>query len=211
MKHNITVFLYGFSEYNQIKPNPTEELLRRIQKYRFHGAEIIIKILEVSYSKVKNGLYNVFEDETFDIVIGFGACPGCTGFRLEKTAFNRVKSSLQGVDGQRIKNGKIIKGGIDAIDTNLDLGKISNVLLDESVPCYISNMRDLYICNYSYYIVAHYIKNLRKRVKYIFIHIPLTSEYVCREKKKIASLPLSLMIIGAKVVIKEVIKQFKRE
>ena len=128
MKKVTNILLYGFSKYDIIEDNPSEQLVKTLEKLQIDRVKIDTLILEVSYKNLQKNLIEKLNQISYDIILGFGAAPGSIALRLERVAFNLIDTPSPDIDGRQIQNKKIKEKGAEAISTNLDLYKIRNIL-----------------------------------------------------------------------------------
>jgi pyroglutamyl-peptidase len=144
------LLIYGFGPYREFPENITEKILRRLP--RRSGLKKIV--FPVRF--YKRQFINAVKNHEPDVILGLGQCSRGQRLRIESRAKNRKRNS------PKEKARPIIVGGPQRLGTNLKLA-----LNGES-----SNNAGDYVCNYSMYVILHFIKRHRLPIRYGFIHIP---------------------------------------
>jgi len=144
------LLLYGFGPYREFPDNITEKILHKFPQRR--GLKKIV--FPVRFRKRQ--FINAIKNYKPDIILGLGQCSRGQRLRIESRAINRKRNS------QKEKARPVVAGGPQKLATNLKLA-----LNGES-----SNSAGQYVCNYSMYVMLHFIKRHRLPMRYGFIHIP---------------------------------------
>jgi pyroglutamyl-peptidase len=144
------LLIYGFGPYREFQENVTEKILRRLP--RRSGLKKIV--FPVRFHKGQ--FVNAVKKHKPDIILGLGQCSRGQRLRIESGAKNSKRNN------PNEKARPIVAGGSARLRTNLKLA-----LSGES-----SNNAGEYVCNYSMYIMLHFIKRHRLSIRYGFIHIP---------------------------------------
>jgi pyroglutamyl-peptidase len=149
------LLIYGFGPYREFADNITERILGKFPQRK--GLKKIV--FPVRFRKRQ--FINVVKDYKPDIILGLGQCSRGQRLRIESRAKNRRRNN------PKEKARPIIAGGPRSLGTNLRLA-----LNGES-----SNNAGEYVCNYSMYVMLHFIKRERLPIRYGFIHIPYPYDY----------------------------------
>jgi pyroglutamyl-peptidase len=149
------LLIYGFGPYREFADNITERILGKFPQRK--GLKKIV--FPVRFRKRQ--FINVVKDYKPDIILGLGQCSRGQRLRIESRAKNRRRNN------PKEKARPIIAGGPRSLGTNLRLA-----LNGES-----SNNAGEYVCNYSMYVMLHFIKRQRLPIRYGFIHIPYQYDY----------------------------------
>jgi pyroglutamyl-peptidase len=149
------LLIYGFGPYGEFQENITEKILRRLP--RRSGLRKIV--FPVRFHKRQ--FINAVKNHEPDVILGLGQCSRGQRLRIESRAKNRKRNS------PKEKARPIIAGGPQRLRTNLKLA-----LNGQS-----SNNAGEYVCNYSMYVMLHFIKRHRLPIRYGFIHIPYTYDH----------------------------------
>jgi pyroglutamyl-peptidase len=152
---SMRLLIYGFGPYREFPDNITEKILRRLP--RRSGLKKIV--FPVRFHKGQ--FVNAVKKHKPDVILGLGQCSRGQRLRIESRAKNGKRNT------PKEKARPIIAGGPQRLGTNLELA-----LSGES-----SNNAGEYVCNYSMYVMLHFIKRHRLPIRYGFIHIPYRYDY----------------------------------
>ena len=146
------IIIYGFKPYNGYKTNISEKVVKKVRN-RKNLKKIVFKV-EFNRSSFVNWIKKVRPA----IIIGLGQTSKGRKIRIERRAINL-----------RRKEGKkdfttISKRGSRYLFVNLKLQKEDYLR--------VSYDAGKYVCNYSMYVIAEFLKTLGKKVKFAFVHIP---------------------------------------
>ena len=144
------LLMYGFGPYREFSDNITEKILQRFS--RRNGLKKIV--FPVRFHKGQ--FVNAVKKHKPDIILGLGQCSRGQRLRIESRAKNRKRNT------PNEKARPIVAGGSARLRTNLKLA-----LSGES-----SNNAGEYVCNYSMYVMLHFITRHRLPIRYGFVHIP---------------------------------------
>jgi pyrrolidone-carboxylate peptidase len=147
--------MYGFGPYREFADNITEKILGKFPQRR--GLKKIV--FPVRFRKGQ--FISAVKNYKPDIILGLGQCSRGQRLRIESRAKNRKRNN------PKEKARPIIAGGPQRLSTNLKLA-----LNGEP-----SNNAGEYVCNYSMYVMLHFIKRQRLPIRYGFIHIPYQYDY----------------------------------
>jgi pyroglutamyl-peptidase len=149
------LLIYGFGPYRDFQENITEKILRRLP--RRSGLKKIV--FPVRFRKRQ--FINAVKNQEPDVILGLGQCSWGRRLRIESRAKNKRRN------GPKEKARPIAAGGPQRLRTNLKLA-----LNGES-----SNNAGEYVCNYSMYVMLHFIDRHRLPIRYGFVHIPYRYDY----------------------------------
>jgi pyroglutamyl-peptidase len=144
------LLIYGFGPYWEFPDNITEKILRQLP--RRSGLKKIV--FPVRFHKRQ--FVSAVKKHKPDVILGLGQCSYGQRLRIESRAKNRRRN------GPKDKARPIIAGGPQRLSTNLKLALNGE----------FSNNAGEYVCNYSMYVMLHFIKRHRLPIRYGFIHIP---------------------------------------
>lgn len=142
-----------------------------------------------------------------DIIISLGLAAGEAAVRVERFALNIQDYGIKDNAGRRPEGKKIKEDGPAAYFVTSDPVKLAAAIRRAGVPAYVSNHAGAYVCNTLMYEALHAAAASGLKIKFAFIHLPLTTEMALREKpgKTIPpSLPLSLLVKAVEAAIKAI-------
>jgi pyroglutamyl-peptidase len=149
------LLIYGFGPYREFADNITEKILGKFPQRK--GQKKIVFAVRFR----KRQFISAVKNYQPDIILGLGQCSRGQRLRIE----SRAKNSRRNNPKEKVR--PIIAGGPQSLRTNLRLA-----LNGES-----SNNAGEYVCNYSMYVMLHFIKRRRLPIRYGFIHIPYQYDY----------------------------------
>jgi len=174
------IYLTGFGPYQEIKKNPTEDLVEHLfqNKTNFETSKSKIEFsesfdVEVDYinknfKHIINSVnqYNKNKNE-LHLIISYGLYVDGTEINIETQSTNFIN------DGNKIKQ-KINKNYKEKYIKSLtEVEKIVQIINKENlVKCSVSNDAGDYLCNYIYYKTIEFCKQYDNVIS-LFIHIPL--------------------------------------
>lgn len=200
------ILLYGFSRYLGFSRNPSGELVRELSALSWPGIRITPHVFKVSYEEVQNRIPRLLGKDSYDAVVGFGLAAGSSRIRLEQIARNLCDSPQPDQDGKKRLKKAILKHQKSVYRSTVKLSDMRMSLLKENIPAVVSRDAGGYLCNFTYYLMAHHLIQHRREVPNLFVHIPFSSEIVCRQDLEYPSLPQAMFVRAGKVIIKNLDK-----
>ncbi|MBN2824575.1 MAG: pyroglutamyl-peptidase I, partial [Campylobacterales bacterium] len=166
----LRVLISGFETFGGFKHNPTELMVKQIQKGALKLENMSIKaiVLPVTYFQSWEVLKKEMEAYQPDIVLAFGYAPSSSGVRLERLSHNYDRGSRDNAGVSH--RGKIIKEDAnETIPAKLPLESLQSYLQKQGFKVSTSQDAGGYICNHLFYYLMHYIQD--KQIQGGFIHI----------------------------------------
>ncbi|HEU4343916.1 MAG TPA: hypothetical protein VFU31_20370 [Candidatus Binatia bacterium] len=146
------ILIYGFGPYRHYNENVTEQIVRRLPGRRW------LKKLIFPVRFHKGQFIRAIKQHQPDVILGLGQCSRGRHLRVERRAVNKRREYR----GEKPR--PIVSTGARKLFTNLDLKlrgqTTSSVDAGE------------YVCNYSMYVVLHFVKRRRSPARFGFIHVP---------------------------------------
>ena len=146
------VLVYGFGPYRYFQENVTKKILRQLPKQK-HLKKVIFPV------KFHQGQFtHAIKKFNPDVILGLGQCSRGRLLRIEARAVNKRRNE------RKEKTRPIVPSGSRMLLTNLrfNLGPAGRP----------SNNAGDYVCNYSMYVILHFLKRRRLPIPFGFIHIP---------------------------------------
>jgi pyroglutamyl-peptidase len=151
----LRLLIYGFGPYREFTDNITEKILGKFPQRK--GLKKIV--FPVRFRKRQ--FINAVKNYKPDMILGLGQCSRGQRLRIEARAKNSRRNN------PKEKARPIITRGPQGLRTNLELALNAEA----------SNNAGEYVCNYSMYVMLHFIKCRRLPIRYGFIHIPYRYDY----------------------------------
>jgi pyroglutamyl-peptidase len=184
------VLLTGFEAFGDFPLNPSQLLVEECASCV--KSDLISCILPVDGRRVGEALKGALDKFHPQLVLAFGLANGRSALSLERVAINILDFPIPDNSGWKPEDLPIEAGGPAAYFSGLPLRRILEVLKREGIPCEISNTAGTFVCNQTFYLLAHYSRNWTA-FKGGFIHLPCTPELVVRTGKNAPSISLENM------------------
>ncbi|MGB9833414.1 MAG: pyroglutamyl-peptidase I [bacterium] len=201
------ILLTGFEPFGGYSVNPSQLLVEELASSD-PGLEIYTWVLPVKGKRVGEELKDALEEFKPQLVLSFGLAYNRPAISLERVAINLLDFSIPDNEGWKPEETPIVAEGPLAYFSGLPLKELQQVLREEGIPCEISNTAGTYVCNQTFYLLAHYSRNWRDFIGG-FIHLPCTPELVAQLEKVAPSFPLDLMLKGARKILNYMSAHFK--
>lgn len=164
----VKVVLTGFGDFPGVANNPTNVLIKDIQRLRSSdrlvlpdGAELLdVTSLRVAAQDVRRWLGETtsclcdIDDKVLMVHLGTDATSDC--FKLESTAYNNATFRVPDVDGWQPNRQLIVDGPgatlDDPLKTDLDLGSVQGRLHEARYNVRLSTDPGRYVCNWTYFV-----------------------------------------------------------
>ena len=165
------VYLTGFEPFLAIRENPTEELALALNGRRFGDLSVTGRVLPVSWERTPTVLLRDRAHIQPDLCLHLGVSGQAEVIRLERFAYNTIRSSFPDnadelPEEQPIEDGRPIES---TRETPIPLGPLLEQLKTDGVPSELSIDPGRYLCNRAYY------ESLRlEAAPSLFVHVPHT-------------------------------------
>lgn len=169
------LLLTGFDPFGGEQVNPSYEVAKRIPE--------VVKDIEVKRMEIPTIRYEapqkiieVLQAEPFDFVIMLGQAGGIDSIHVERVAINCDDYRMKDNAMNQPKNECVVKEGPVGYFATLPIDRIVEQIQQATIPATISNSAGTFVCNHTFYTIAHYIETNHLATKYGFIHIPYLPE-----------------------------------
>jgi len=202
----MTLAITGFGSFPSAPVNPTSILID-ILREKYPRKDAVYRVLATTYADIEK---HVAEIARQPLIIGFGLHAGVSGFRIERTAWNRTEKNLADAMGKFPERSEIKEGAAEKIDTKFPIEHLANQLTRGGFLAELSNDPGSYLCNYYYYRLFSEIGTGNRDA--IFIHLPMATEFIDIYRKIEPAqtfsrhMSLSEMVDGALVIIDAIFK-----
>lgn len=206
------ILLTGFGAFGGMDSNPTESLIEDIKSKTFKGAELFSILLPVQYDKSVEVLIKQVERIQPDIIISCGLYRSRSSISFERIAINvkdvMPEDPLPDRDGKMPIDEPINPNGPDGLFSNLPIRTITDKLVENQIPAYVSNTAGTFICNNTLYGILDYIRMNDLNCQAGFMHFPYTTEMVLNEPFS-PSLEYSTMLKALTITIETILESMK--
>lgn len=201
----------GFEPFLSFKENPSQLIAKNLDGQNIDGVRLTGAVLKVSYEDALVALDKLLKEKRWDIVLSLGLNPLIGWIAVERFAHNIKESEEPDERGVLAEGEEIIPGGETVLKSGLPVRRIIQSLREEGIPSAVSHSAGGYLCNAVFYFVLHRIGEWKGVGG--FLHIPLHTEYVARERKHYGRghMPLELIERGVvralQITIEEGVRQ----
>lgn len=175
------ILLTGFVPFGGENINPSQLVAESIKLNKLDS----VLILPVVYKQAFNIVKSELSRNKYHAVVMLGQAAERPKVSLERFATNWCDSSYPDENGKIILEKEIIKNSAMAYRVKLPLRKWLKEAESKNIPVVISNSAGAYVCNELSYQVLHWIqlRTRLKKVKSIFVHLPLLPEQTVNSNK----------------------------
>jgi pyroglutamyl-peptidase len=196
------ILIYSFEKFDRLQSNPASIVGEKLTEIIKERCESKFIKLQTTFDCWKN-LEKEIKEFSPDFILGLGVAPNRHRICIENIAINIIHSPKPDNNGKIIENEKITKKGSLAYETTIDSRELFEHLKDKNIPVELSFFADTYVCNFAYYHCLNYCRD--KKIKNIFLHIPLSPQEVNNLNANLSSFPLDNIIEALRDYINEII------
>jgi pyroglutamyl-peptidase len=184
-----TCLITGFDSFGRNRFNPSEALVRMLpETTKSKSGELMLSgtVLPTCCDGAWTKLRPILSKSPPDVLILTGLAQNRHRISLERFALNIRDYRIPDNEGHTYDGELIVRGGPDALKTDVSLESLKAAVIKKGLPCEISNHAGSYVCNETYYrALKHRLKHSHMLV--LFVHVPLPSWYgktLAKESKK---------------------------
>ncbi|SEN87723.1 pyroglutamyl-peptidase [Amphibacillus marinus] len=199
------ILLTGFEPFLELKSNPTEVIVKRLNGAHINDKQVIGQVLPVDFARTGDVLIEAIKLYQPDVVLSLGLAFGRTCMTPERIAINCIDGEKDNA-GNAYQDKRIITDGADGYFSTLPIRRFVEALGKANLPAKISNTAGTYLCNLTMYHALHYAKVKHLDYRSGFVHIP-ASHQLAIEKPTIASWSLADLQAGVELMIDQLAEQ----
>ncbi|NMO97833.1 pyroglutamyl-peptidase I [Paenibacillus lemnae] len=204
----------GFEPFGGSLINPTEGLIRDLQKMAFANAEIRIILLPVHFDECADLLLSEIRTWQPDAVIACGVAAGRTAITPERIAVNlkdiAADAPYPDNRGARPQDEPIDPEGPDGLFTKLPVRRMVQQMKEAGIPAAISYSAGTFICNNTMYAVLNDIRQYDRKILGGFVHFPASTD-MAADKPGMPSLSHETMLKGLEIIIQTTIDEIENQ
>ncbi|MFB5661309.1 pyroglutamyl-peptidase I [Alteribacillus sp. HJP-4] len=210
----ITILCSGFEPFGGMAVNPTEQLVKDIEReYTNEDVNIQSFGLPVDYETCADQLIEAVIKNKPDAVFACGLAYGRSAVTVERIGINVQDTIGEGQKGdnrgRKPVDDPIVDGGPDGLFATLPIRSIVERLRQDDIPARISNTAGTYICNTTLYRLMYEIKRESLATKAGFIHFPATPEMTAADTADTPSMSYFMQKQALKAAIDETVISLK--
>ena len=168
---NKKVLLTGFEPFGNASFNPSEAVVKEIEKLSLAGIDIVTKVLPVEFKRSAELLLEKIEQEQPDIVISLGQAEGRDFIGPEQVAINLADARIADNAGVSMENKPIDPSAADGFFTTLPIREIVKAIQGLQISAKVSYSAGAFICNEIFFAAQRHLAT--SDVISGFIHLPL--------------------------------------
>ena len=195
----LVVVIFGYQPFLEYKENPSQIIAQSLNGREIAGHVVKGITLPVDYSQLESQIVGALNRERPSVAIGLGLAPGRSTITPEKIAVNYKHASEPDNTGKIILGEKIDPSQPDGLFATLPVEALVEELNHRAIPASLSLTAGAYLCNNAMFVIVR--ESRKSGFAGGFIHIPCHAEYIAREQKNLASLPLNTIEKGIEASI----------
>lgn len=168
---NKKVLLTGFEPFGNASFNPSEAVVKEIERLTLAGIDLVTAILPVEFKRSAQLLLEKIEQEEPDIVISLGQAEGRDYIGPEQVAINLADARIADNAGVALENTPIDEGAPDGFFTTLPIREIVEEIQALQIAAKVSYSAGAFICNEIFFAAQRHLAG--SDVISGFIHLPL--------------------------------------
>ncbi|MGE5560120.1 MAG: pyroglutamyl-peptidase I [Chloroflexota bacterium] len=197
------VLLTGFEPFGGEAVNPSGEAVKRLDGKTIAGADIVARIIPVSWDDAGPLCQGAIDEVNPDIVLMVGQAGGRTAISVERVAIN-VQNGKDNNDVPRDEQ-PIDADGPAAYFGTVPVKKIAAQIAAAGIPAIVSNTAGTYLCNHLMYHTLHHVARAGKAIRGTFIHIPFLPEQVANKPGQ-PSMALETIVRALEIAVETAVK-----
>jgi len=171
-KGRLRILLTGFEPFESFPVNPTEEVIRKIQRGHpgFECFDLDLHVLPVTHKA--SLIIDRLLPREYDFVVHLGLHGKALDFAIERVAINMDDFRIPDNSGVQTRDRPINSDGPAAYFSTLPVRRIEEGLLTGGVPCHVSYSAGTYLCNHLLYTTCDFVRSHSLETCAGFIHVP---------------------------------------
>lgn len=166
------VLITGFGPFPGVSDNPSSWLAETLA-VRATGldCQLQAKIFPTEWDRVAALTPRLYDTMQPQLIVHFGVCQSAQGFRIERSAHNRVFARAD-MSGTLPLVRTIHPHGPDRLDTDFPVTALSAHLKTRGIAAAPSHSAGRYLCNFLYYRSLAWAAQQETPTTALFVHIP---------------------------------------
>lgn len=198
------LILTGFEPFGESQINPSEQVVRALEREKIPGIELHTAILPVERVHGPQVLLDAVKRVQPDAVLCLGEASRRMAISIERVAINLMDYRIPDNAGQQITDEPIVRDGPAAYFCTLPVRAMYEAVHAAGIPTELSLSAGVYLCNQVLYTLLHHLAQNRIEIPAGFIHLPALPEQVAARDALIPSMSLETMVRGVRVAIEAI-------
>ncbi|MDC7122078.1 pyroglutamyl-peptidase I [Cellulomonas fimi] len=166
------VLLTGFEPFDGHPVNASWDAVALVRDaWADPDVDLVVRRLPVSFRRARQDLRSAIAELSPDVVVCVGEAGGRGAVGLERVAVNVIDARIPDADGSAPVDVPVIAGAPAAFFSSLPVKACAAAVAQEGVPVEVSNTAGTYVCNATFYALAHLLES-RDDVRGGFVHVP---------------------------------------
>lgn len=163
--------LTGFEPFDGGAVNESWEAVRTLGGRWAGDDELVTARLPVTFGGATAALRRLIDAHSPDVVVCAGLAVGAEALRLERVAVNVADARIPDNAGAQPADEPVVVNGPVGYLSTLPLKAALAALRDAGIPAVVSNSAGTYVCNATFYVLAHVLAD-RPGARAGFVHVP---------------------------------------
>ena len=195
------LLLTGFEPFGESKINPSEQVVRALEREKIAGIELRTAILPADRVRGPETLIRAVQQFQPDAVLCLGEASRRIAISIERVAINLLDFRIPDNAGQQVTDKPMVPDGPAAYFVTLPVRAMLDAVRAVGVPAELSLSAGAFLCNQVTYVLLHYLAQNNLRTPAGFAHLPALPEQVVDRHPLIPSMGLETMLVGIKGAI----------
>ena len=191
------ILVTGFEPFNQDAINASMEVMNQLPD-TIRNAKLIKRILPVTPDQAMHIIKTIVEEEHPDIVISLGQATSRKAITIERVGVNVDDFRIPDNANLQPRNQVIEANGPGGYLCELPVNDMVEAIRAQGVEADLSFHAGTFVCNHVCYATTHYLKQIGRGQKSVFIHLPALPIQVI---ETIPSMDLEDMVKGILAVL----------
>lgn len=172
--HPLSLLITGFGPFSGVTENVSGWLVEALAATSYSsrlGCKLHAQVLPTEWAEVSALGPRLLHQHKPRMLLHFGLSKRALGFRIERSAHNRV-GAREDARSALPMTGIILEHGRDRLDTQLPAASLAKHLREQGFPAAVSRSAGTYLCNFLYYLSLEWAKRQDERCDVVFVHVP---------------------------------------
>lgn len=197
----MNLLLTGFEPFGESKLNPSEQVVRALERERIAGVELYTAILPVDRVRGPAALLRAVRAARPDAVVCLGEAARRVAISIERVAINLLDFRIADNAGNKATDEPIVPGAPAAYFCTLPVRAMYDAVRAAGVPAELSLSAGTYLCNQVTYVLLHDLAQQQLEIPAGFVHLPALPAQVATRDTLLPTMSLETMVLGVRAGI----------
>lgn len=195
------VLLTGFEPFGGDDANPSQDVVRALDRGVVNGHRIEGVLLPVAFAPVPSLLEALLAHHQPALVLALGQAGGRSGLSIERVALNLADARIADNAGAQPMDQPVLAGAPAAYFSSLPVKAMAARLRAQGIPADLSLSAGTYVCNQVFFTLAHLLATRHAGARGGFIHVPWLPAQAARQPCGGPSMALATMVEGVRAAL----------